>query len=171
MRDNLHSRPEVVAAAFFVDDRLVYLTGRVVRVSRQARVGVALVMPEIEIGLGAIFGDVHFTVLVRVHRTRVEIDVRIELLQRHFEAMSLEKQPDRRRREPFAKRRDHASGHKDELGVLAHTCLFDSSVKGTTTAHGSTNCSEHDASNTAFTRKRHVPSRTRKRHSLLRRAA
>ena len=37
-------------------------------------------MAEIEIGLGAVVEDEHLAVLERVHRSRVDVDVRIELL-------------------------------------------------------------------------------------------
>ena len=37
--------------------------------------GEALVMPEVEIRLGAIVGDEDFAVLIRAHRARIDVDV------------------------------------------------------------------------------------------------
>ncbi len=40
-------------------------------------------MPEIEIGLRAVVQDVDFTVLKRIHRARIDVQIRVELLQQH----------------------------------------------------------------------------------------
>jgi len=37
-----------------------------------------LVVPEIEIGLGAVLEHIHFAVLKRAHRARIDIEVGIE---------------------------------------------------------------------------------------------
>ncbi len=38
-------------------------------------------MAQIKVRLGAVFGDIHFPVLERIHRTRVNVEVGIELLE------------------------------------------------------------------------------------------
>ena len=83
VRDHLDGRAEIVAAPLFFDDRLVDLAGRDVVDARQRLVDEALVVPEIEIGLGAVLGDEDLAVLVRVHRPGVDVDVGIELLDRN----------------------------------------------------------------------------------------
>ena len=40
----------------------------------------ALVVPEVEVGLAAVVGDEHLAVLEGVHRARVDVDVRVELI-------------------------------------------------------------------------------------------
>ena len=40
----------------------------------------ALVVTEVEVGLATVVGDEHLAVLERVHRARIDVDVRIELL-------------------------------------------------------------------------------------------
>ena len=45
----------------------------------------ALVVPEVEVGLGSIVQDEHLAVLERIHRARVDVDVRIELLEDDLE--------------------------------------------------------------------------------------
>src|SRR6185503_3589258 len=81
VRDDLHRAPEVVAAALLLDHLQVDLAGGPVVVARGDGVGEALVVPEIEIGLGAVVGDVDLAVLVGAHRARVDVDVGVELLQ------------------------------------------------------------------------------------------
>ena len=49
-------------------------------------VGEALVVAEVEVGLGAVLGDEHLAVLVGRHRPGVDVDVRVELLQLDVEA-------------------------------------------------------------------------------------
>ena len=50
----------------------------------------ALVMAEIEIGLGAVIGDEHFAVLERAHGAGIHIDVGIQLEHGDFEAARFE---------------------------------------------------------------------------------
>ena len=70
VRNHLDRAAEVVAAALLLDDRQVDLAGRPVVVAGRRLVGEALVVAEIEVGLGAVVGDVDLAVLVRAHRAR-----------------------------------------------------------------------------------------------------
>jgi hypothetical protein len=47
-------------------------------------------MAEIEIGLGAVVGDEDLAMLIRAHRARIDVEVRIELAQPHPEAARLQ---------------------------------------------------------------------------------
>jgi hypothetical protein len=85
VRDDLDRAAEVIAAPLLLDDREVHLARGDVVVARHARGGEALVVPEIEVGLAAVVRDEDLAVLVRAHRARVDVDVRIHLLQRHAE--------------------------------------------------------------------------------------
>jgi hypothetical protein len=116
VRDHLHGATEVLALALLVDHRLVHLAGGDVVDLAHRGAGEALVVAEVEVGLGAVLGDVHLAVLERVHRPRVDVQVRIELEERDAQAARLEQRADRRRREPLAERRQHAARHEDELG-------------------------------------------------------
>ena len=68
VRDDLDGGAQVVAPALAADDRVVDPAGRDVRRPRRVRVREALVVAEVEIGLGAVLGDEHLAVLVRRHR-------------------------------------------------------------------------------------------------------
>ena len=61
----------------------------------------ALVVAEIEIGFGAVVGDEDFAVLERAHGARIDVEVRIELLQRHAQPAALEQAADGGRRNAF----------------------------------------------------------------------
>ena len=115
VRDHLHRLAEVVAAPLGGEHRLVDRAGRGVGVARQVLVDEALVVPEVEVGLAAVVGDEHLAVLERVHRARVDVDVRVELLQRHPQAAQLEQPAERRGREALAEGAGHPTGHEDVL--------------------------------------------------------
>ena len=57
--------------------------------------GEALVMPEVEIGLRPVIGDEDLAVLIRAHRARIDVQVRIELAQLHGIAARLQQRAQR----------------------------------------------------------------------------
>ena len=77
VRDHLHRGAEVVAPALTRDDLLVDLSGSHVGGDGQVLVDEALVVAEVEVGLSPIVGDENLAVLVRAHRARVDVEVRI----------------------------------------------------------------------------------------------
>ncbi len=104
-----------------VDHGLVDLAGGDVVDLAHRGAGEALVVAEVEVGLGAVLGDEHLAVLERVHRARIDVQVRIELEERDAQAARFEQRADRRRGEALAERREHAARHEDELGrAIAH---------------------------------------------------
>src|SRR6185369_2520927 len=79
VRDHLHGGAQIFASPLFGDHGLVDAAGGHVRASRQFGRREALVMAQIEIGLGAVFGDEDFAVLVRRHRAGIDVDVGVQL--------------------------------------------------------------------------------------------
>jgi hypothetical protein len=61
-------------------------------------------MAQVEVGFRAVVGDVHLAVLVRAHRSRIDVDVGVELLHRDLVAMALEQAAQRRGGQTFAQR-------------------------------------------------------------------
>ena len=88
----------------------------VVRVPREVLVEEALVVADVEVGLGAVLGDEHLAVLERAHRPRVDVQVRVELLDVDLQAARLQQPAERRGGDPLAERRDDAAGDEDVLG-------------------------------------------------------
>ena len=119
--DDLHRLAQVFAASFFFDHGKIDLPGREVAHAAQRGVGEALVMAQIQVRFGAVVENVHFAVLIRAHRARVDIDVRIEFLQADAQAASFEQHSHGCAGQALAQGADHASGHED---VLGHKGIF-----------------------------------------------
>ena len=81
VRNHLNGRAEIIAAAFLGDDVLVDAPGGDVVGLGGRPPGEALVMAEIEIGLGAVIGHEHFAVLIRRHRSGIEVEIGIEFAE------------------------------------------------------------------------------------------
>ena len=95
VRDDLNCLAQIIAAAFLLDDREINAPGGPVVRLRQVRVGKALVMAQVKISFRAIVSDKDFPVLERRHRSRIDVDVRIEFDKRHPQAASFQQRPDR----------------------------------------------------------------------------
>jgi hypothetical protein len=113
VRNDLHGAAEIVAAPLLGQDVLVDAPGRnVVRfLGRHARE--ALVMAKVEIGLRTVIGHEHLSVLIRAHRSRIDVEIRIELAKTDGVSTRLEKRAEGGRREAFSKGGDHAAGNED----------------------------------------------------------
>jgi len=96
VRNHLDGGTEIVAAPFPGQDVLIDSPGGdVVRLGRRTS-SEAFVVTEIEIGLGAVVGDEHLAVLIRRHRSGVEIEIGIELAQPNLVAPRLQQRAERR---------------------------------------------------------------------------
>ncbi|GIW19819.1 MAG: hypothetical protein KatS3mg065_0115 [Chloroflexota bacterium] len=111
--DDLNRPAEVVAPPLLGDDGLVDAPGGDVRELGQVLVDEALVVPEVEVGLGAVVGDEDLAVLVRRHRPGIDVDVGVELENRDPEAPGLEDPADAGGGDALPERGGHASGHED----------------------------------------------------------
>src|SRR5688572_26583344 len=69
-------------------------------------------MAEVEIGLRSVVQNINFTVLERVHRPRIDIQVGIEFLEHYAQPAQLEKGAERRCRKAFAQRTHHSAFNK-----------------------------------------------------------
>src|SRR4051794_30404314 len=94
VRDDLDRAAEVVAAALLGDDGLVDASRRDVAELGQVLVDEPLVVTKVEVRLGAIVSDEDLAVLVRRHRARIHVDIRIELDDGDGEAPTLEQATD-----------------------------------------------------------------------------
>ena len=103
VRDHLHRGAQIVAAPLLGREHVLIDAARgdvVVPPGRNA--GEALVMAEIEIGLGAVVGYEHLAVLVGAHRARIDIEIRVELAQPNRKAPRLQQRAKRRRCQALA---------------------------------------------------------------------
>ncbi|MNJ66837.1 hypothetical protein D3C77_629510 [compost metagenome] len=76
----------------------------------------ALVVAQVQIGFGAVFGDEHFTVLEGAHRARIDVDVRVELQHGDLQTTRLENGGERRSGDALAQGRHHSAGDKYVFG-------------------------------------------------------
>ncbi len=113
VRNHLDGGAEIVAAPLLGEDVLIDAPcSDVVRLGG-GTAGEALVMAEIEIGLGAVVGHEHLAVLVRRHRSGIEIEIGVEFSQPDPVATGLQQGTECRRSQTFSERGNHAAGDEN----------------------------------------------------------
>jgi hypothetical protein len=116
VRDHLHGRAEVVALALLAQHGVPDAARGVVRVAEQVLVDEALVVTDVEVGLAAVLGHEDLAVLERAHRARVDVQVRVELLQLHPEPARLQQAAERCCDDSLPERGDDSPGDEYVLG-------------------------------------------------------
>ena len=115
VRNHLHGFAQIISAPLLREDRLVDSAGRPVVLARQFGVSEAFVVAEVEIGLSAVVGNIHFAVLIRAHRARIHVQVRIAFLESDSETAALEETANRRRCNTLAQGGYNTTGNKNIL--------------------------------------------------------
>ena len=113
--DDLNGLAEVSALTLLVQHVPVDLAGGEVRILVQILVDEALVMAQVQVGLGAVVGDEDLAVLQGAHGTRVHVHVGVQLLAGHLEAAALQQSAQRGGGDAFAQTGDDAAGHENKL--------------------------------------------------------
>ena len=101
VRDHLDGGAEIVAAPLLGDDVEIDAAGGDVVGLGGRHAGEALVMAEIEIGLGAVVGDEDLAVLIGAHRPRIDVEIGVELAKPDLVAACLEKRSEGGRSQPL----------------------------------------------------------------------
>ena len=86
----------------------------------QVLVDEPLVVTEVEVGLGAVVQHEHLAVLERVHRAGVDVDVRVELLDRDLQSAGLEEAAERGGGDALAEAGGDSTRDEDELRLRFH---------------------------------------------------
>src|SRR5271163_4093561 len=115
VRDHLDGLAEVISAALLGDDGFVDAAGGPVVVACEVRAGKALVVAQVEVGFSTVVGDENFPVLIGRHRSRINIQVGIALLEGYTESAAFKQAAHGGRRDAFTEGRNHAAGNKDVL--------------------------------------------------------
>ena len=98
------------------DHRMVDLsTGEVVFLAEPSP-GEPLVVTEVKVGLRPVVGDENLAVLERIHRSRVDVYVGVELLEGHPKAAALQEKTDRGSGDSLSEGRHDAARNENELG-------------------------------------------------------
>ena len=116
VRDDLHGVAEVLAAALLGDDLRVHAAGRHVGRTDEVHVKEALVVADVEVGLGAVLGHEDLTVLERVHGAGIDVEVRIQLLHRHPQATGAKKSTEAAGRQTLTEGGGNTPGDEDVPG-------------------------------------------------------
>ena len=95
VRDHLDGGAQVLALPLLAEDAVPDRAGRVVCIPREVLVDETLVVPDVQVGLGAVLRDEDLAVLEGAHRPRIDVQVRVELLNLHLEAARLEQPAER----------------------------------------------------------------------------
>jgi hypothetical protein len=116
VRNDLDRLAEILAPALLSDDRIVDLARREVVAPAHPGAGEALVVTQIEVGLGAVLGDENLAVLEWTHRPRVDVDVGIELEVGDPDTAGFENGPQRRGGDALAQRGHDTACNEYEFG-------------------------------------------------------
>ena len=94
VRNNLYGLTEIIAAPLLLDDRFVNPSGCEVVFASQFGMRVALVMAQIKVGFRAVVCDVNLAMLVRTHRSRIDVQIRIKFQQIDAESPAFQQASD-----------------------------------------------------------------------------
>jgi len=122
VRDDLHGGAQVVAAALLADHRFVDLARGDGVLAREAGMDEALVVAQVQVGLGAVVGHIDLAVLEGTHGARIHVDVRIELHHGDRKATRFQNGSQRRRGDALAKRGHHSAGDENQGGHGMQPC-------------------------------------------------
>ena len=111
--DDLDGLAQVIATPLLVDDALIDASGGDVVGTSGLDVGEALVVPQVQVGLMTIDGDIALAVLIGVQRPWIDVDVGVKLLAGHTVAAREQQAGNARGDNALTKRRYHAAGDKD----------------------------------------------------------
>src|ERR1035438_3909023 len=104
VRNDLDGLAKIFSLALVVQHGLINLTAREIVQARELDVGEPLVMAEVEVGFRAVVEHITLAVLIRRHRARINIEIRVEFLQRDLEAAIFEQRAERGSGKTFAER-------------------------------------------------------------------
>ena len=93
MGDDLHGASAIVSPALFIENGPVYFARRNVAVVVKTLVNEALIMAQVKVCLRSVVCYEDLSVLDRVHRSGVNVQVGIKLLHGHLIAAGLQKAP------------------------------------------------------------------------------
>jgi len=116
MRHNLYGFAQIITAPFFFNHSLINSAGGYVIFLSSIAAQKTLIMPQVQITFGSVFGHKTFTVLVRIERAGIYIQIRVKFLDSYPQAACLEQQSQGRSENAFAERRSNTARNKNIFG-------------------------------------------------------
>ena len=107
---------QIVAAPLLLQNGLVDAAGGDVVALGRRDAGEALIVTQIEVGLGPVVGDEDLAVLIGAHRPRIDIEIGVQLAQTNLVTARLQERTEGGGRETFSEGGDHAAGDEDVPG-------------------------------------------------------
>ena len=102
MRNDLNGFAEVIATAFLAEDGFIDLAACEVVCPCENAICEPLVVTEIQVGFSSVSQNIDLTVLKRIHRAGVYIQIRVEFLKDDFEAPEFQQRAERCSRQSFS---------------------------------------------------------------------
>ena len=121
MRNHLNGSSAVISVAFLIDHGPVHLSGGDVGIVIQVLVDKTLIVSQVQIRFRSVVRYKHLSVLNRIHRAGIHIQIRIKLLHGDMIASCLQKSSERSRCNSFSKSGNNASADKY---ILNHILLL-----------------------------------------------
>ena len=113
VRDHLDGAAQIVALALAAEHGPVDPAGRDAVRGARRHVGEALVVAEVEVGLGPVVGHEHLAVLVGRHRAGIDVEVGVQLAEADPVAAELEQRAEGGGGEALAERAHDAAGDEN----------------------------------------------------------
>ena len=113
MGNHLDSRAQILSPTLLIQHIPVNLAGGQVGILVQIFVDKPLIVAQIQIRLRTVLGNVDLSVLIRAHGTRVDVDIRVQLLGGNFQPPGLQQPAQGGSRNALAQTGNHAAGYKD----------------------------------------------------------
>ena len=117
MGNDLDRFPQVIAAPLFGDNGFVDPPGSAVVLTAHPGMAETLIMAKVKVGLGAVIGDEDFAMLKWAHRSRIDIQVRVQFQKRDLKSPRLKQTPNRGGGKTLTQRTDYTAGDKDVFGA------------------------------------------------------
>ena len=115
MWNYLYSAAQVITFTFFIDYRPVHFTCCNVGTFTKVNIDKAFIVTQIKVSFSTVICYEYFTVLVRAHRTRVNINVWVKFLNRYIETAVFKQATQGCCCNPFTKRRNNAASYENIL--------------------------------------------------------
>ena len=126
MRDNLNGSSTIIATAFFGKNRPVYFSGGHIALLCQAFVDETFIVSKVKVCFGSVICNEDLTVLDWVHRTRIDINIRVKFLHGHFVTAHFQKTTQRGGSNSFSKTGNNTACNKYIFysHFLSSICIF-----------------------------------------------
>ena len=117
VRNDLNRLAQIVPPPLFLNNGLIDLSGGGIVVPGQPHVHKPLIMPQIQVSLGAIVSHKHLTMLKRTHGPRIYVDIGIQFQYGDGKTPGFQKASYGSRSQALTQRTQDSTCHENKLGL------------------------------------------------------